>query len=331
MAYPIVERAMAEQSYGIKIVTESHFDGNWPCFFDYFRDGNAQRPLMNFKKQQAAESLPEGHHALVYVSGWQRFVWAIEFLEVVDPKEYESKLLAPHGLSRSDLGEPWKFLRPFRYLARMNDVNGYEAAPTLDWARKLLNDPIWQPTYGVGHVNIEKTRYDTLFDNIPWDWTAKSGTLPTAATPGLMPPIRDAEALLALVKTNNNEGYPEANTRRLVEKFFLALGHSEKRIVFEVGRIDISVDDTGGKRWAVVEVKRSLADKGVMAQARRQGFDYAGKVGARWVVITDANKYEVYDRRKGDDYDSQHCGSFQLTHYTSEMESVLNLLRPSGV
>lgn len=129
---------------------------------------------------------------------------------------------------------------------------------------------------------------------------------------------------------NKEEGRPEADTRRLVEKFLLLLGHSEKQIVFEVGRIDVRVNDTTEQPWAVCEVKRSLADRKMLDDARRKGFDYAGQVGAPLVVLTDGDRYEIYDRTKGTKYETQLCGKFQLTRYKKKDERLIDMLRPKA-
>lgn len=50
----------------------------------------------------------------------------------------------------------------------------------------------------------------------------------------------------------------------------------------------------------------------------RIGFEaagYAGQAGASLVVLTDADIYEIYDRRRGHDYDSMLLGRFSLTQF----------------
>jgi len=46
------------------------------------------------------------------------------------------------------------------------------------------------------------------------------------------------------------------------------------------------------------------------------------------LVITDADRYEIYDRRRGMDFDTMFCGRFQLTHFDPDTSPVLDLLRP---
>jgi hypothetical protein len=38
--------------------------------------------------------------------------------------------------------------------------------------------------------------------------------------------------------------------------------------------------------------------------------DYASQTGALIVVVTDGDRFEIYDRRKGLHYDAMLCGAF---------------------
>jgi hypothetical protein len=78
----------------------------------------------------------------------------------------------------------------------------------------------------------------------------------------------------------------------------------------------------------VIEVKRSLRSRADRDDALRKGFDYACRNGARYVVITDADRYEVYDRARGLDHATMMCGAFQLTEFHEADVATLDLLRP---
>lgn len=315
--------------YGIKLTGKGHVGPkNWPCYYTICKEGDAKRALMNFNNERNAASMPEGHRALVYITGWKKFIWEVEFLEVVEPAEYEMRLLKPWGMTLASLGNTWRFVRPIRFLARTDEGNNYAGAPTLGWARKLLGKPDWQPTYGKGHGFIDKVLFDKLLGNITWAWRG-DGEAPVAPVEPQrvhLPPVSGIEAVLSHLKAI--EGKPERNMEDVVKEFLLLLGHSANRIEFQTGRIDVRVLDGSGRTWCVLEVKRSLADKKNEDRARRQAFDYANKVGARIVVLTDADVYVIYDRKKGDDYGSQFCGRFRLTDYKASDEAILNLLRP---
>ncbi len=144
----------------------------------------------------------------------------------------------------------------------------------------------------------------------------------------IVPPFDGAQAILQRIR--ETRGLPERNMEALVQDFLLRLGHPSESIMFQVGRIDVVVNDPSGKPLFVFEVKRSLQSKKERDQARRQGFDYAARTGARFVVLTDADRYEIYDRKAGLDHDSMLIGSFQLTKFRREDVALLDELRPTA-
>ena len=140
-----------------------------------------------------------------------------------------------------------------------------------------------------------------------------------------LPPISDAEGLIARIQSVI--GQPERNVEDVVKDLLLRLGHPVNRIVFQRGRIDLILQDDSGKPSFVFEVKRSIASEAERAAARRQAMDYACQTGAPFLVITDADRYEIYDRRRGLDFDAMFSGRFQLTHFDEASTQVLDLLR----
>lgn len=166
--------------------------------------------------------------------------------------------------------------------------------------------------------------------------------LPSSASPGLTDPQprlmpTPAPATTTLPIHGSGEfiervraiaGRPERNMEDVVKELLVRLGHDSKRIVFQVGRIDVAVQDHTGRIGTVIEVKRSLATAPVRDDALRKGFDYAGRNGARFVVITDAVCYEIYDRTLGLDHSSMLFGKFRLTEFRETDEAAFDLLRP---
>ena len=144
----------------------------------------------------------------------------------------------------------------------------------------------------------------------------------------IVPPFDSAQAILQRIR--ETRGLPERNMEALVQDFLLRLGHPSESIMFQVGRIDVVVNDPSGKPLFVFEVKRSLRSTKERDQARRQGFDYAARTGARFVVLTDADRYEIYDRKEGLDHDSMLRGSFQLTKFRRDDIAMLDELRPTS-
>ena len=135
-----------------------------------------------------------------------------------------------------------------------------------------------------------------------------------------------ASAGRLLERVREVRGQSERNTEDVVKSFLLALGHEERAVTFQRGRIDIHVGLPDGGTHMVVEVKRNLQKR--LDEARRQGFDYANQVDAMLVVLTDADHYEVYDRTSGSNYDAMLAGRFRLTGFSAADAATLRLISP---
>lgn len=163
---------------------------------------------------------------------------------------------------------------------------------------------------------------------IPDVWSLLNVPGPPPAEHFVRPPISGIEELMERIESGRN--LPERNMEAAVEDLLRRLGHDAKRIVFQSGRIDVAINDLSGNPEFVFEVKRSISQRTVRDQARRQAFDYAAQTGARFVVLTDSDRYEIYDRQAGPDYDSTLMGSFQLTKFRREDVALLDVLRPTA-
>ncbi len=162
-----------------------------------------------------------------------------------------------------------------------------------------------------------------------------AGTPAITANPPLAPnipsidltalPIADAADYVSRVAASRH--LPERNMEDLVKELLVRLGHSPSSIVFQVGHIDVLVRDGNGTPYLVVEVKRNLKSKPERDSALRQAFDYANRNGAPMVVITDADLYEIYDRRCGLDHASTLKAKFQVTRFQASDRQALELLR----
>ncbi len=147
--------------------------------------------------------------------------------------------------------------------------------------------------------------------------------------PAILPPIRDASAFLERIRSL--VGLPERNHEDVVKDLLIRLGHDATSVVFQKGRIDLCVLTHDKRTAAVFEVKRTIVVESERTGARRQGMDYAGQTGALIVVVTDGDRYEIYDRRKGHNYDAMLCGKFQLTAFHDNDVQILDLLRPNNL
>jgi hypothetical protein len=121
----------------------------------------------------------------------------------------------------------------------------------------------------------------------------------------------------------------EEEKRQLVVQFFHEiLGYIRARVRSEHKHNDVQVHDRRDQPWLVVEVKPLLETERERRAARRQGFDYAHRQGMRFVVISDGDFYEIYDRCAGQrlTYGEMRQGSFHLTALRLRDDDLINLL-----
>ena len=137
-----------------------------------------------------------------------------------------------------------------------------------------------------------------------------------------VPPIAGIEPHLDRIEASR--GTSERNIEDVVREFFTLIGHRTQDIEFQRGRIDICIHTSGEP--IVVEVKRTLQPRGSVQAARRQAFDYANQVNASLVVITDADRYHVFDRRLGGTYDDMAVGFFELTRWLPDHQTALDAI-----
>lgn len=134
-------------------------------------------------------------------------------------------------------------------------------------------------------------------------------------------------AYISLVRDFRDRG--EEEKRQLVAQFFYeVLGYKRARVRSEHKHNDVRVHDRRDQPWLVVEVKPLLETERHRRAARRQGFDYAHRLGMRLVVISDGDFYEIFDRCAGQRlrYDEMRQGSFHLGALRSRDSDLLSLL-----
>jgi Type I restriction enzyme R protein N terminus (HSDR_N) len=153
----------------------------------------------------------------------------------------------------------------------------------------------------------------------------KKRSAPDDRTQAILPQIPDAKSFINRIISVR--GQPERNMEDVVKELLVLLGHPTNRIVFQRGRVDLILQDSSRKPAFVFEVKRSIASESERAKARRQANDYADQTGAQFLVITDGDRYEIYDRHRGWDFASWFCGRFQLTQFDATSAAVFDLLR----
>ena len=334
--------------FSIRVVSEGIFKPREAYVNNHDYDGGDGRSsLMLFSSEgntpSIAARIPTGNRALLYVAGHQKFVWAFEYTGTLEDGIRVANL---HGVY-DPTAKWWHIMRPIKHLARVD----LATAPTLVEIENRTGFHFTPNSFPSKYISAED--YHKIYNAIPWQWTIEDGpwkgiaplppakpmragfpAIPPAVTSAqpkppefILPPIPNAELLLARIR--QVQGMPERNMEDVVKAFLISLGHPESAIRFQVGHVDVRVDDEHGKGRIVVEVKRSLLVEKVRQDALRQGFDYASRHGAPLVVVTDADIYEVYDRSRGMDYASMRCGKFQLTRFTAADGLVMDKLRPA--
>jgi len=246
-----------------------------------------------------------------------------------------------------DSEKPKDKRRPYKYVYFLNDPirtirtdkayfqRAFDQLGNQNWLvgqRRFSDDAVRQALERTGAQSIEELLgIRTGSSTLPA--TAADGDEPAAKKEPeaeayerpewLLPAIRQAEEL------RRDPGHLERDHEDLVSRCFECLGYSRAReIKFRRGRIDIWIER--GEASIVVEVKRDWSltrkNKDYIAQA----FGYALEQSARYVLVTNGDRYIYFDRERGLGYDESlvwECQLTQLTH--SCVESVRSLLRPS--
>jgi hypothetical protein len=152
-------------------------------------------------------------------------------------------------------------------------------------------------------------------------------TTPTVSITSLRRSIQVPSDYIALVREFRDRG--EEEKRHLVAQFFYAiLGYKRARVRSEHKHNDVRVNDRRDQPWLVVEVKPLLVAERERRAARRQAFDYAHRHGMRFVVISDADFYEIYDRSAMQRlrYDEMCQGALKLSALRDRDSDLLQIL-----
>jgi hypothetical protein len=143
---------------------------------------------------------------------------------------------------------------------------------------------------------------------------------PTTMQKQFKPVIEDIKLL------KQDPAHTEKAHEALVVSFYEALGYKKfSDIKYQLSKIDIAIQDKK-KTFIINEVKRSWNLSNSIESAREQGYTYALKVGARYVVVTNGDYYAIYDRDKGRSYNDHFEGDFNLTELTEKKLRLINIL-----
>lgn len=252
---------------------------------------------------------------------------------------------------------------PKRFIYMINTTDPFDVvrslihAPSVSegfttlWEKKRLDlsceaiilKPEWREHFSPQEIAIARKRLAELHYVPPWDSetpTVAGGTSVASEGPSnsgstnakkevasaILPPIPDAEQFLQHIRSI--APLAERNHEAAVQDLLLRLGYGPSEIVFQRGRIDVCIRDHKDRVIAVFEVKRTIGTDSERLAARRQGIDYATQSDARWVILSDGDRYEIYDRDAGGSFEKMARGSFRLTMFKESDRTVLDLLRP---
>jgi hypothetical protein len=142
--------------YSIKLVHPKHLD--WWFTTPDVRDDGRQR-YMNFsdddRTRTIASSIRVGHRAIVYVTIWQKFIWAIEYTGGVEDGEPIA--------ARSGLSAKWsKVFLPIRFLSMVS----VETAPSAASVLAKAGVSFTPNAFPMKHISAKE--YQKLFDAIEW-------------------------------------------------------------------------------------------------------------------------------------------------------------------
>lgn len=142
--------------FSIKLVHPGHLDH--PHQTDDFDGTDGRRTLMVFssegKSPAVAANIPVGHRAIVYVTGHQKFIWAIEYCGSV--KEGRQAAVA-HGIQPEQIETKWNIFLPIRILKRAD----LDTAPTAEVVRQRTGLEFTPNHFPMKYISEQE--YQTIF------------------------------------------------------------------------------------------------------------------------------------------------------------------------
>lgn len=149
--------------------------------------------------------------------------------------------------------------------------------------------------------------------------------------PSFAPPDWLNNLIGKVTALKNDPGHLERDHEDLVASLFELLGYERIHdIKFRRGNIDIRIEKNNTP-FVTVEVK---ADWGLSSDSRgalSQAYNYANETGTPFVVITNGDRYCIYDRRQGMSYEENLIANFSITSVDQEGIKKLNSLRKENI
>jgi predicted type IV restriction endonuclease len=99
-------------------------------------------------------------------------------------------------------------------------------------------------------------------------------------------------------------------------------------IKFRRHNIDIRIDSNGSP-LVTIEVKADWALSSKSVSVIQQAYGYALESGTRYVIISNGDRYAVFDRIRGSTREDNLIGEYELSDLTPECVALLESLRAS--
>ena len=125
--------------------------------------------------------------------------------------------------------------------------------------------------------------------------------------------------------------HTESDHEAIVEELFRVLGYTPTdEIKFQRGRIDIIIA-INNKPLITIEVKRDWNSSKKNTAYVQQAFNYSNEIGTRFVVVTNGDRFLIYDKKRGYSLDGMLSAKFELTKLDDEGLRSLESLKKSTV
>ncbi|HHD63905.1 MAG TPA: hypothetical protein ENK96_05995 [Desulfobulbaceae bacterium] len=129
----------------------------------------------------------------------------------------------------------------------------------------------------------------------------------------------------------NDPGHLERDHEDLVASFFEILGYERIHdIKFRRGNIDIRIEKDN-QPLITIEVKADWALSPESHNALSQAYNYALETGTPFVIITNGDRYCIYDRRQGMSYEENLIADISLTSLTKGSLNKIESLSKSTI
>ena len=135
------------------------------------------------------------------------------------------------------------------------------------------------------------------------------------------------EPIIGYIKSLHNQAdHKEGDHEDIAKKLFEGLGYTPiEEIRSQRGRIDILIS-VENRPLITVEVKRDWSLSESNTDYVQQAFNYSHQIGTRFVVVTNGDRYLIYDRNRSLLLNEMLCVNFELTKLDDEgLQSLMSL------